>query len=195
MEDKYIKTLGNLYYFLNYSIFFFNSISMVNGSILYTLNIKNIDYSNNSTIILNCDNGNMYSFLSFINSFIVLLTITSLIEIKLFSFIINACISVLNYLNLYHISQYCIDYYTNNHIYIWNYYLYNIFIQTVTNLFYLILICVFIRYVCYTADNKKYKKMENDITNKDYGSINKEANTISNLYDDIIDPNDLEYEN
>lgn len=195
MEDKYIKTLGNLYYFLNYSIFFFNSISMVNGSILYTLNIKNIDYSNNSTIILNCDNGNMYNFLSFINSFIVLLTITSLIEIKLFSFIINACISVLNYLNLYNISQYCIDYYTNNHIYIWNYYLYNIFIQTVTNLFYLILICVFIRYICYTTDNKKYKKMENDIENKDYGSINKEVNLRSNLYDDIIDENDLEYEN
>ena len=200
MEDKYIKTLGNLYYFLNYSIFFFNFMIVLSGSVLYSLNIKNIDYNNNSTIIINCDNVSIYNFVSLINAFLVLLTLTSLFEIQLVSFITNISISVLNYINLYHISQYCIDYYTNNHIYFWVYYLYNIFIQTITNMFYLLLICIAIRYICYKdkdKDKDNYKKLENNITNnitnEDYGSINKEPIIRYNLYDDIIDPGDLEY--
>ena len=86
------------------------------------------------------------------------------------------------------------------------YYLYNIFNQTLTNFFYLILICVFIRYIFYKEEKSKYKKMENDIENNKREN-NERENIINNieknngkrkkenLYDDIIDPNDLEYEN
>lgn len=189
-EIRYINVLGNLYYFINYTIFFFNFVSIVFGS--YTF----IEQIHNNTLIYNCNSINLFNYIGILNAFLILLTSSCLIEIQFGSFISNIVLSVYNYLNLININKTCMDYYTNTYTKIWLYYLYNIFIQSINNLFYLILFCISIRYIC---SKSQYKKLNNttqtDVqTNNniriDYGTM---TNKQPNLYDDIIDTNELEY--
>ena len=153
---SYSTKLASFYYFLEYSILFFNSLNIIAGTILFTYYIQHTDKTNNNTIIESCDNIFLLDFLGIINSFLVFSIVSNIIEIKALSFVSNIVLCCYNYYHLHKISQYCISYYSsnvNNINYVSIYFLYNLFVQSITNIMFLICICVFIRVCCHKNKN------------------------------------------
>lgn len=179
----YLYRISSIKNFAEYSIIFFNSINIICGTSLFSYYIKNVNKNDNYTIIENCDNIYLIDFLGIINSFIVFLIITKIFEFKLLSFSSNIILSSYNYYHLHKITQYCVSYYnkTNGKInYISIFFLYNIFVQSITNLLFIVLICLFIRY--YNIVDKK--TMIN--TSENQPLINNNFNyEDEDLYDDI----------
>jgi len=176
---KYITKLSSVYYFIEYSILFFNSINIIGGTILFSYYIKNINPTNNNTIIENCDNIFLLDFLGIINSFLVFSIISDICEIRLLSFASNIALSGYNYYHIHKITQTCITYYSNttdNINYISIYYLYNIFVQSITNLMFIIICCLCVR----VSNENKRKEIE---------EINETTNlvTSNNIYPQIDD--------
>ena len=184
---SYLTKLSSFYYFLEYSILFFNSLNIIIGTILFTYYIQHTDKTNNNTIIENCDNIFLLDFMGIINSFIVFSIVSSILEIKVISFISNIVLSCYNYYHLHKLSQYCISYYSSkvdNINYVSIYFLYNLFVQSITNLMFLISICVVIRLYFHKNKNKKIDPpqtetaglLQNNYQSNDYGE---------HLYDDV----------
>lgn len=189
MEGLYIRTLGSLYYFLNYSIFFFNLLSVFGGCMLYSYEILNVE-KNNTLMVNNCDNLNFYNFLGYSNSFLSLLILSALTEIKIVSFTSNTILGTLNFINIFNISQKCYSFYSNEGINFWRYNFYITFTQSLTILFYLLQLSIFIRSCFYKPT--PYKKLKNNFRFENDNNINRDRN---GLYDNIIDTSELNYDN
>lgn len=186
-----ISKISSIKNFAEYSIFFFNSINFISGTTLFSYYIKNVSKDNNYTIIENCDNIFLIDFLGIINSFVVFLIITNLFEFKLLAFLCNITLSCYNYYHLHEITQKCVSYYneiTGTINYVSIYFLYNILVQSVTNLLFIVIICLFIRY----NNTQDIKKKETIKENETLPLINNSNNLYpnlnygdDNLYDDI----------
>ena len=155
-----IKVLKNIHNFFLYTICFFHFLFIIAGGFLYSRNIINIDLDESSTIVINCNNINLYNFISIINSFMILLTIYGIFELKMLGFVSNIIVSVINYVNLTKLDDYCINYYKSYHNDFWLFYQANIISYSVTNLLFLAIISITVRLYYY----KKYTTMYTDIT-------------------------------
>jgi hypothetical protein len=183
---NYYERLLSFYYFCEFSVLFFNVINMLGGICMFSFYIQNTNKMNNNTIIENCDNIYLLDFLGFVNSLFVFLIVANIFEIKILSFISNLIISCYNYYHIHKITQTCITYYSNttdNINYISIYYLYNIFVQSITNLILIINICIFIRW----CNQKKPK-----ITNTETSNLITPTNTNTNYTYPQIDDYDTE---
>ena len=191
---SYSTKLASFYYFIEYSILFFNSLNIIVGTILFSYYIQHIDKTNNNTIIENCDNIFLLDFLGIINSFLVFSIVSSIFEIKALSFGSNIVLSCYNYYHLHKLSHYCISYYSsnvNNINYVSIDFLFNLFVQSITNIMFLICICVFIRVYCHNKINRNASPSLTEtsrLIHNNYHSqedYQEDCHNNENLYDDI----------
>ena len=167
-------------YGINYTLYFFNSIVLLLGIILFSY-YSNTNNHNKTIIELNCGNTYFLSFLTLINAFVNLLTIKN---IKYLGVITTTCLFSYNSYNIENIVRECI---INNSI-IWFYYLFCIIVNGINIFVYLL---TFIEYIRSTQNNKVYIV---DYNTGDNGETNEhiEQNRIYDVNNNlIIDTNNI----
>ena len=189
VKNLYINSLNNLNFFYKYSIYFFNFLVIVCGIFVFCRTITNINVNNLNTVITNCNNIYLYDFLALINSFTILLTISGIFELTILGFLSNVIISVLNYKNILNMDKDCINYYKNYNNNVLFYYGFNVIIQTLNNLFFILILSLIIRYICILR-NTKYTILEEG-NNNNLLDDNINHNNNRKLYEDIIDTEEL----
>ena len=172
-----LNRLTRVYYFLEYTLLFFNSTVILAGMVLFSYNITNVDKMDNSTIIENCDNVNLLNFLAMFNSGFVFISLCCMPEIQLFGFTTNIVLGICNYFNIIKISNECISYY-NKFDFISIYYLYTILIQTTTLIFFIIILCIYMKYGYNIEIIKKKTLLSNESKNEEYQQLLSNYGTI-----------------